>query len=201
MAPEFVARCMEALRATPDAVVAYTLARHIDDKGDPVGEADGSPLRHVDWRPTPAARFQQMLDEFRADGGALAPMFWYGVIRSEALRKTRMMGGYFSSDLVLLSELILLGKFVEVPECLLSIRLHPESSSWSESWSAESIQQHLNPEVKGRARLALEMRRYYLEYVGAVARSPLPVADKAGLVAYCASLPMGKLRSKLGVGQ
>jgi glycosyltransferase involved in cell wall biosynthesis len=200
MEPEFVERCMEALKAAPDAVIAYTLARHIDDGGDPVVKGHDSPLGHVDWRPTPAGRFQQMLDRFRADGGASAPMFWYGVIRSDALKKTRMMGGYFASDLVLLSELILLGRFVEVPDCLLSIRLHPESSSWSGSWSAESIQQHLDPEVKGRARLALEMRRYYLEYVGAVARSPLPITGKAGLAAYCASLPLGKLRTKLGVG-
>jgi glycosyltransferase involved in cell wall biosynthesis len=200
MAPTLVERCMEALAAAPDAVAAYTLAQHIDDDSVPVDTCAGTPLQHVDWDSTPSGRFRQLLEIFRKDGGASAPMFWYGVIRRNALKKTRMMGGYFSSDLVLLSELMLQGRFIEVPECLLSIRIHPESSSWAGTWTPESIQQHLDPKVKGRVRLALEMRRYYLEYAGAVVRSKLAVADKATLSAYCASLPLRKLGAKLGAG-
>lgn len=200
MAPNLVERCIDALQAAPDAVAAYTLAQHIDDDSIPVVPGKTNPLQHVDWQASPAGRFRQLLEIFRKDGGASAPMFWYGVIRREALQRTRLMGGYFSSDLVLLSELMLQGRFIEVPECLLSIRIHPESSSWAGTWSAESIQQHLDPEVKGRIRLALEMRRYYIEYAGAVARSKLAVADKAGLSAYCASLPLRKLGAKLGAG-
>lgn len=198
MAPVFIQRCMETLQSTPDAVIAYALARHIDAAGVPIGAGPCSPLRHYDWRPTATGRFRQLLEAFRVDGGASAPMFWCGVIRSEALRRTRMMGGYFASDLVLLAELILMGRFVEVPECLLSIRLHPGASSWPESWSKESIHQHLDPKVRGNARLTLEMRRYYLEYMMAVAHAPLSISDRARLWAYCTALVAGKLWQKVG---
>jgi glycosyltransferase involved in cell wall biosynthesis len=196
MTPDMVARCMETLQANPKAIIAYPLARHIDALGEPLSNGANSPLKHFNWDVSAPRRFRQMVDAFRVDGGASAPMFWYGVIRSEALRHTRMMGTYFASDLVLLAELALLGKFVEVPERLLAIRLHPGSSSWPESWSPESIHDHLESKKNSRTSLSLKMRRFYVEYANAVIRAPIPGPDKVGLLAYCASLPLAKVRDK-----
>jgi hypothetical protein len=53
----------------------------------------------------------------------------FGVIRTDALRKTRMNGLYFGADRALLAELSLLGRFVHVPGPLFSNRDHPGRSS------------------------------------------------------------------------
>ena len=198
IAPEFLERCLETVVGDPEAVLAYARARYIDHEGRIIEGGEEGPLRHVDWRPKARDRFRQLLDGFGGDGGASAPMFMFGVIRADLLRRTRLFGGYFSSDCVLLSELILLGKFIEVPEYLLFIRLHPGSSSWAPNWSPESLQEFLDPGPKRRIPLTLMMRRFYLEYFRAVAGSPLKIRDKATLFLYNTTLPLRRLRKKLG---
>jgi len=196
IAPDFVARCIEALECEPRAVLAYTRAKYIDREGGVIESSQQDLPRHVDWRPGPVARFRQLLDGFGADGGASAPMFWYGVIRADLLKGTRLMGGYFASDLVLLSELIVLGEFIEVPEFLFFIRLHPGSSSWAENWNPQGIQEFLDPEASRRVPVPLLMRRHYLEYFIAVARSQIGIGSKASLFLYCTTPPLRKLREK-----
>jgi hypothetical protein len=53
----------------------------------------------------------------------------WGVIRREALRKTRLMVGCALGDFVLLAELVMLGKAVEVRERLLRLREHPGNAA------------------------------------------------------------------------
>jgi glycosyltransferase involved in cell wall biosynthesis len=53
-----------------------------------------------------------------------------GLIRSSALRRTALLGNHLSSDINLLAELTLYGKFFELPDRMFFRRLHPESSSW-----------------------------------------------------------------------
>jgi hypothetical protein len=138
------------------------------------------------------------MQTFQVDGGASAPMLMHGVIRREQLAQTHLMKAYFAADIVLLADLMLRGTFVEVPELLFDIRLHPGSSSWPETWTPESVQEFYDPRVKGKLNLSLSMRRHYLEYFGAVARSPLGPFDKAELLLYCTTPPLKKLGSKLG---
>ena len=197
MAPEFVARCMEALEREPRASLAYTRAKYIDGEGRVIEGVEQGRLRHVDWRRRPVNRFRQLLDGFGADNGCSAPMFFHGVIRSDVLRRTRLIGEYYAFDCVLLSELILLGEFSEVPEFLFFIRLHPGSSSWpGRSW--ESVREFHDPKARKYVSLPLLMLRQYLEYFTAVARSPLGTRDKASLFLYSTTPPFRRLRNKLG---
>jgi hypothetical protein len=53
----------------------------------------------------------------------------FGVVRTQVLRKTRLIGNYSSSDRVLLGELSILGRFYEVPELLFLNRNHAKRSS------------------------------------------------------------------------
>jgi glycosyltransferase involved in cell wall biosynthesis len=53
-----------------------------------------------------------------------------GLIRASALRGTALLADHLSSDVNLLAELTLYGKFFELPERSFFRRLHPESSSW-----------------------------------------------------------------------
>ena len=53
----------------------------------------------------------------------------FGLIRIEALRRTRLLPKYPGGDYTFLGELALEGKFFEVPEALFLRRLHPGASS------------------------------------------------------------------------
>jgi glycosyltransferase involved in cell wall biosynthesis len=187
--------CVEALERNPRAVLAYTLATHIDAAGEAF--SSNGVLGPVGFRGDRVERFKQLLHRFNKDFGVSAPMILFGTYRRAALARVRPMGGYFASDLVLLAELALIGDFVEVPDRLLSIRLHPGSSSWPDTWSYESIMEFYDPEVNGVASRTFQMQRYHIEYFNAVARSDLGIADKAGLFLFCTRPPLKRLQHKL----
>src|SRR4029077_18517002 len=52
----------------------------------------------------------------------------YGVMRAKALRQTRLIDAFSSSDYVLFAELAMLGEIWEIPEPLLRKRFHPARS-------------------------------------------------------------------------
>ena len=118
--PEYVSRCLEVLEHDPSTVLAYAKARFIDQ--------DGAPLEDTD----PGFKLQSSLARERVRyvihaGSWVNAIF--GVIRSKALAKTRLMPSYPGGDYPLLGELALEGKFVEIPEPLFLRRLHPAASS------------------------------------------------------------------------
>lgn len=114
--PTHLARCIEALEALPEAVLAQSLVEVIDGNRDPLGTYDSE----TDAGPgaPPSARFAR----------AVLRAHWctdiFGVIRSDALRRTGLHRGYHHSDRVLLAELSLLGRFARVPDALFLNRDH-----------------------------------------------------------------------------
>jgi glycosyltransferase involved in cell wall biosynthesis len=108
--PEFVRRCVEVLDADPSVVLCHARATRVDEAGDTM-VVDLDPL---DVRsPDPAERFRQVLWWLRA----IYPV--YGVIRTEALRRTQLFRSHSGSDRILLAELSLLGQLHQIPELLL----------------------------------------------------------------------------------
>lgn len=108
MAPGLLQRCVDVLNARPDVVLAYGSTRWIDSSGRPLAlcESDFAALGA-----RPSERFLQVARDLSINNLVTA-----GVIRTEALRRTRLMGNYPSSDLVLMAELALQGRFVLLPE-------------------------------------------------------------------------------------
>jgi hypothetical protein len=101
----------------------------------------------------------------------------FGLIRTEALRKTRLIGPFYASDYVLLAELALLGEIWEVPEVLFQIRLHPGTSiKASKSWSA--LLSWFDPAQKSHNRLFSPHVRLALEFARSINRMPLPTWDR-----------------------
>jgi GT2 family glycosyltransferase len=111
-----------ALESRPDAVLAHSAVRLFgdahrvsrnDDLDRPVGDEE--------------TRLGRLISLLRSRRWHLV----YGLIRTEALRRTRLffhpMG--FNSDVGLCLELATQGPFVFVPKPLLSFRLHPKSLS------------------------------------------------------------------------
>jgi glycosyltransferase involved in cell wall biosynthesis len=101
---DLVEECTRTLDVHPKAVLAIGSCRWIDAEGAPLPRESG-------WTDTrgmsPIERF------FTVMWGNMHPVL--GVIRMDALRKTRGVRAGMGTDLLLLSELSLLGDFVHVP--------------------------------------------------------------------------------------
>ena len=108
---------MAALEADPGAVLCRTWVGVIDERGERIGQFP-SPLERA-GSDDPAARFGcAILRHHMA-------LEIYGVIRSDVLRTTRLLGSYPRSDSALVAELALAGRFAEIPEPLFLNRDHP----------------------------------------------------------------------------
>lgn len=195
-APEFLERCVEVLDAEPAAVLAYPRATWIDEHGETLFDSDKM-IGRMDLRAQVATRFRELVDELTYDEAWAGPLCIFGVIRSRALRQSRLLGNYIAADCNLLAELILIGEFLEVPERLSLIRLHPDSSTWLPSRSTRRAQRFFDPKIRGGPRLMFYRWKHYLELLAAVARAPLPLRHKLALGAYSCRLPLRRLRKKL----
>lgn len=118
--PQFIERCVAALESDPSISVAY--ARVVD-----IGPDDEVLER---WGPRPRATSSnaaERFDDVINNENLAFPVF--GVVRSDVLARTSLIGPYSGSDWTLLAELALLGRFHEVPEELFLHREHPERST------------------------------------------------------------------------
>ncbi|MGE5503786.1 MAG: glycosyltransferase family 2 protein, partial [Actinomycetota bacterium] len=110
LAPDYLARCLRLLRLDSEAVLAHTAVTMIDDAGRPLKvRADGRVIDArgnllMEMEPLHLAEGDRPQDRFR---DALRRMNWctaaLGVIRSHALRRTRMHGAFYGGDHVLLA--------------------------------------------------------------------------------------------------
>ncbi|MCK4236674.1 MAG: glycosyltransferase family 2 protein, partial [Candidatus Krumholzibacteria bacterium] len=115
--PTFLERCVEVLDARPDAVVAYTKCKQIND-------FDGT-MRTIDTdRDLESADACERLHNLFLQVIGMQDTIW-GLMRVSALQKTRLIRSFVGADDCLLIELILQGPYVEVPEHLLVLRIHP----------------------------------------------------------------------------
>jgi len=122
--PVFIERCVELLDAHPDAVLAYPKSVLISDSDEliePVKEDMNLP-----WD-----RASKRLRHFLWNTSLCHPVF--GVIRAEALAHTGLIGAFHSSDVIVLMQLLLQGKFIEHPEPLFLRRMHAGTSLWNKS--------------------------------------------------------------------
>ncbi|HTH16889.1 MAG TPA: glycosyltransferase family A protein [Magnetospirillum sp.] len=131
LAPEALATLMAALDDRPNAVLSHSRLALIDDAARPLEvAADGSVLDHRGrpfhrLEPAHLAEGKRPSQRF---GQALRRMNWctaiFGIIRSDALARTHMHGSYYEADRVLLAELALLGRFVQVDDKVMIKRCH-----------------------------------------------------------------------------
>jgi glycosyltransferase involved in cell wall biosynthesis len=167
--PTFLECCVAALDETPDAVLAYPRTQFIDAANNPVDIDDpGFPLN---W-PRAADRWRYVVGAEHWVNAIL------GVMRRAALLRTRLLPRYPGGDYVLLGELCLLGRFVEVPDVLFLRRLHPKASS-----------QMVRDEAKlgelmtgGNRRIWMSEWRRVCDHANTIVGSGLPLRDKVALL-------------------
>ena len=166
----YLEKCVAALDESPDSVIlSYPKVTIIDKDGDDIGKL--ATLDILLDRPTD--RLSLLLQNMPPCTAV------FGLIRSDVLRKTRLIGGYFASDNVLLAELSLLGKFKEVGEYLFHRRKHDESSLHLDS-TIEGVAVWFDPSNKGR--IIAPRTRLFRELLRAINRSGLSWTQK--LVCY-----------------
>ncbi len=146
--PAFARGCMAELERDRGAVLCFPRAVVIDEVGTEVGPETMDEL--VVRAATPHARLKEYLASSWDNPRCTAIL---GVLRTAALRRTRLIEPYISADRVLLAELALQGRFRRIAEVLLKRRRHEGSS------------------MRSHASLQDRMRWFGASYAGSV-RSP-----------------------------
>jgi len=182
-APTFLENCVEVLDCEPDVVLCYPKTVLIDENGKEIRYChDGLNL----FQETPHRRLSSYLNSINLANAV------FGLIRSETLRKTRLIGSYTGSDYVLLLEICLQGKFHEIPKPLFFRREHGENVRKipiQERWK------WFNPNMK--KPLLNPKARLFLEMFKAVDQSDLPKTEK--FLCYC-ELPRWEIRRLRALG-
>jgi hypothetical protein len=170
-APEFIDVCLRQLQARDDAVLCFSRTRYIDEHDHGVGVSD------TDFEvlaPTPSERFWQVCQHLQINNAQS------GLIRIDALRRTRLDRLYPHGDRVLMAELALLGKFLLVQEPMLMRRAGPEH--WTAMRSRDDLYRMFWP--SGAPRLPMVHTRRLLDYVVTALRTPVPVTERLKSAAY-----------------
>jgi glycosyltransferase involved in cell wall biosynthesis len=106
---DFISRTLSALRADASAVCCHGQTQPVDSRGD----AQGDPyIGFVNEEPTTRGRWRRTMERWELHAAI------YGLMRTAAVRKTRLLQPGISADLVFVAELALHGSIIQVPEVL-----------------------------------------------------------------------------------
>ena len=167
-APESLAECTATLDANPDVVLCYPKTLLINEAKEVIGMYEDD----LDFRSSdPADRFYKAIRRNKLINAI------YGLIRSDELRRTALMGNYPGADVTLIAELSLHGKFWEIPRPLFLRRMHGASST--SMTTMESVQEFFDPKTKGK--LFLYLWRHLMQHAASIRRAPLGTPKKIRL--------------------
>lgn len=170
--PEFLQEAVAELDCHADVVLCYPMTRLIDAEGRTIEDyADNLDLSDE----SPRRRFRELYERIGLCNAHL------GLIRREAMQKTRLIAGHKASDVDFLAEMALLGKFKLLPDVRFFRRYHPTSSSWER---ADASHQKAYYDPKNQFNLGIDTWRRFAFQFDMVRRSPIGWADKAALFTY-----------------
>ena len=178
--PTYLERCLQVLDDTPSVVWCHSQSGKIDAEGkvlrrdDPL--ADG--WSHTSHAGLPRDDYQSQRP-YRRFRGVLLGTSWcadsYGVIRTDALRKTRLLCPCFGSEKVLIGALSLRGRYEEVAETLFYQRIHHKAAGRLTS----AAQQATFADESAAKLLSGTRMRLLRGHCKAVLQAPLNVLDRA----------------------
>jgi glycosyltransferase involved in cell wall biosynthesis len=177
-APDHLERCVAVLDSCPSVVLCYPKTMNIDSQGEVLGPYEDN-LALLD--PDPVERHRAFHQRFRTQVRC-QPIF--GLVRSEALRKTKLLGNFNSADFILLQELVLQGMIHEIPEHLFYRRIHQLISTRANR-TPEAVAEWFDPANRGR--IVAPLWRLVYERFGAVRNSSLTNREKVHCYAHCAN--------------
>lgn len=125
---DYLLRAVQKLDDDPSVVLVWAKTVGVDERGErvhlPYEVSDLNSSWSV-YSPDPVVRLRRLLRNIWWVDGP-----FYGLIRSEALARTRWLHPpHPSGDQILLTELSLRGRFYEIPEEMFFTRVHPGKTS------------------------------------------------------------------------
>ncbi|NJN00194.1 MAG: glycosyltransferase family 2 protein [Aquincola sp.] len=139
-APRFISLCAAHLARNPDAVlVAPRTKLFAEDVADGTDYAHDLAFEHSDA----VERFKDVLQRLRLNN------VMNGLIRTAALRRTRLIEHYPGSDVVLVAHLALLGKILLLDEHLFGRRMDKQTAT--SLMTPEQVQRHHYPQRTSRS--------------------------------------------------
>jgi glycosyltransferase involved in cell wall biosynthesis len=165
VAPDMIAKCVRVLEDRPDVVVCYCLTSLIDEQGNTTGIHEDTFNMEA---ASPSVRFQQLLCHMGLNNA------FSGVIRTDVLRSTTFIGNYIASDLPVMAELALHGKYHQIPEPLFYRRMDDQSATVHKSIS-ELMTFH---DPTSRRRRVMKFWRLHWEYLRALHRVRIGLRER-----------------------
>ena len=152
-------------------MLAHSLTAAIDEDNNLI-QALEYPLATDD--PRPARRLESLLFGGDATPGAVAADDFYGVIRSDVLRRVRPHDSFYHADQTFMSELALLGPFAIVPDWLY-FRRHHSGRAFKANPSVRSWCANLDPKRSDGLRhpTVRLVAEYGWERLALIHRSPI----------------------------
>ena len=186
-ARDLLKRCVEALDAHPEVVVAHCWEARIDQQGTVV---EAMAYAVAADRPEAPERFRSMLFDGWDD-------YTYGVTRTAVLQRTRLCGSHHMADRSINVELSLHGPFFLVPDWLFFRREHVGLTA---QFSVRGRCARLDPRRANRLRhpIVRLYAEYFWSYVSAIARAPMSAADKRECYRIFARWLAGRARPVVG---
>jgi glycosyltransferase involved in cell wall biosynthesis len=166
--PDYLAACVHALEASPDAVVCQTQLDFIDQHGAQLGIVSTNLVGADSARP--AARFR---------AAALRPHNCYevmGLFRRRALAASVLLESFHGSDRALIVDMALRGRFVHVPRPLLRVRDHAQRYTRARLRPQERAVWH---DTRLHGKRTFPTWRLYGKYWSIVAHSQTPLRARA----------------------
>jgi hypothetical protein len=165
-APDLLRQCVEALDRDAKLLLCFSAIIEINERG----ERKEGIQRLPEIPRTPLERFRFLSSRNK---------HWcepiYGLMRTEVLRKTGLLGNYTDSDRVLLCELGFYGSFHQIPEPLFYKRVHP--GNYYRSWRGRMA--WFTPDLARTGRVTLPNWILFSDYFAMLQRVPLTPQERA----------------------
>lgn len=179
-ARDLVKRCVDALDEYPHVVLAHSWSAIVDNSG--------AVIKLVEYpvasdSPRAPERFRSMLLDGWGDD-------FYGIIRTEILRRTPLHGSYHLADRTFTTELALYGPFYQVPDRLFFRRDNPERT-----FTVRERCAYMDPRRANRLRhpVARLYAEYARAYIAMIQRAPLTAAERRECYRYLARWAAGRV--------
>lgn len=169
IAPTFLEECVKVLDKDKSIVLCFPKARIIDVNGKYLEDYN---FKFSDVMSSkPQKRFHNIIAGHRC-------YEVFGLMRSDILRNTPLMGNYSYGDNILLARLILLGKFYEIPKYSFFPRKHPDQSARMmydrRAWTVWF-------DSKKQGKITFPHWRMVYEFFASVSKAPITLHEKV----YC----------------
>jgi glycosyltransferase involved in cell wall biosynthesis len=172
-APTFLEKCLSRIEVDRDAVIVTPRTRLFQN--DLCAAWDyANDIAVVET--SPAQRVVDLTSNLRLNNAM------NGLIRTSALRRTRLIEPYYGADIVLMGHLAMLGKILLIDEPLFYRRLDPASSTALQD--AEGVRKHHYPARS--VRMLFQNTKHRIGWFRAAMAAPMPARERVRVLLHAA---------------